>query len=125
MNKNKNEDTKDNYIYHMIRDVKEVNGLKLKPEHNTILFVIESRGKRAFPAHETLAEDCGMGITKLKKALNELKDHEVLSWLEGKGTSNRYKINRSLLSEIWHTKQLEEAFENSESWNRFHPEWDL
>ena len=125
MNKIKNEDIKDNYIYHMIRDIKEVNGLKLKPEHNTILFVIESRGKRVFPAHETLAEDCGMGITKLKRALNELRDHEVVSWLEGKGTSNRYKINRSLLSQIWHARQIEEAIENSDSWSRFHPEWDL
>jgi hypothetical protein len=125
MIKENKDNVKENYIYHMIRDVKEINGLKLKPEHNCILFAIESRGKKAFPAHETLADDCGMGITKLKKALNELKDHEVLSWMEGKGTSNRYKINRSLLSEIWHTNQLDEIFGQSEAWNKFHPEWDL
>lgn len=125
MTKVKNEDVKDNYIYHMLRDLKEVNGLKLKPEHKVILFALESRGKQIFPSHETLADDCGMGKTKLKKCLNELRDHEVLGWVIGKGSSNRYKLNRNLLSTTWHENILEETVEVGIKWTAFHPEWDL
>jgi hypothetical protein len=124
MSKEEKEGTRENYIYHMIRDIREVNGLTLKPEHNTILFALESRGKNAYPSHETLAGDCGMGITKLKRSLNELKKHEILNWREGKGKSNRYKINRSLLAEVWHLKQVEQN-KIEDSWNDFHPDWDL
>lgn len=125
--KNDNKKERD-YIYHMIRDVVELNGIRLKPEHKTILFCLESRGKDAFPSHETLAENCGIGETKLKEILKILKEAKIIDWTNVMGSSNRYKINRQLIAESFTSLTQERVLkklQESEQWESFHKDWDI
>jgi hypothetical protein len=119
------ENEKRNYIYHMIRDVRELNGLQLKAEHKATLFCLESRGDKVFPSHETLSDDVGVGTTKLKKVLNELKDHEIIGWIQTPYSSNRYKLNRALIYDVWYQNYYDREQEKLSIWNEFHPDWDL
>jgi len=125
-----NKDLKEeyNYIYHMIRDVVEINGLLLKSEHKVVLFCLETRGKQVFPSHETLAENCGFGETKVRRILKELKDFDIVNWKQLNGSSNRYRINRNAISTAW-SAQLEEKVKKEsqdvDEWNSFYPEWEI
>lgn len=116
---------KQDYIYHMIRDVRNLNGLKLKSDHKIILFCLESRGKDAFPSLETLAEDCGFGETKLIKLLKELQKHEIVDWKQIPFGSNRYKINRQLIFETHVNIMIEKEESKQQAITNFRPDWDI
>ena len=112
----------------MIREVTEINGLKLFPGHKVILFCLESRGKKIFPSHDVLAGNCGLGETKLKQLLKELRDYSVINWIQVSGSSNRYRINRQAIADAYADycyMQAQKANEELEVWDAFHPEWEL
>lgn len=114
-----------NYIYHMIRDVRELNGLKLNNDHKVVIFCIESRGLRAFPSRETLAEDCGFSESKLNKVLNVLKEYEIVDWEQIPFSSNRYKVNRQLIFDTYCQLMFEREQSTQQAIINFRPEWDL
>ncbi len=48
----------------------------------------------AFPGQEQLAEDCGLGIATVKRAIKELKDKEFLTVIQrGLGKTNIYILH--------------------------------
>jgi hypothetical protein len=117
-----------NYIYHMIRDVVQINNLKLKSEHKSILFCLESRGKKIFPSHEILAQNCGLGETKLKRTLNELRSHDIINWTQVKGSSNRYRINRQAIATAYASYTFDQVQRDAkvvEEWESFYPDWEI
>lgn len=48
----------------------------------------------SFPGQETLAEDCGLGIATVKRAVKELKEKEFITVIQrGQGKTNVYVLH--------------------------------
>jgi hypothetical protein len=118
-------ETQHNYIYHMIREVRELNGLKLDDKYKIVLFCLESRGLNAFPSRETLADDCGFSESKLNKVLKILKEYEIVDWDQIPFSSNRYKINRQLIAYTFYQEMSDKELSKQQAIANFRPEWDI
>lgn len=60
-----------------------------------------SRTNASWPSHALIGRECGIGVTSVKAALNELKKLELVSWQkrtrdDGGATSNMYFIQTTL-----------------------------
>jgi len=80
-----------------IRDVREINGLKLEMKHKVVLWALDSRGANIYPNQKTIAEDCGMSPSTVQRAISDLVDAKIIYVQHRAGTSNSYMINRNLL----------------------------
>jgi hypothetical protein len=112
-------------IYHSIREVRNLNGLKLTSDYKIVLFCLESRGMAVYPSRETLAEDCGFSESKLNKVLNVLKEYEIVDWIQVPFSSNRYKINRQLIFDAHQQIKFEKEQSKQQAIINFRPDWDL
>lgn len=85
-------------IYHDIREVREVHGLRLNAHHKILLYVIESRGKRAFPSRKVMAEDCGMSIRTVDRYLPQLEEADLVRVQRRTGQSSVYVMHPDAIS---------------------------
>lgn len=60
-----------------------------------------SRTNNSWPSHALMAKECGVGVTTIKAALNELKALGLVTWAkrlrdDGGATSNMYYLRTTL-----------------------------
>lgn len=96
--------------FYDIREIRAINGKKLKPIHKCVLFVLESRGNSIFPTKGTIAKDCGCSKATVDKAIKELISMDILKSFRRFNSSNRYFINGNLIS-LLANKERNEAME--------------
>jgi hypothetical protein len=78
-----------NYILH-------TNGLSAYAKLVYALLLSYAWGEKnnSFPGQERLAEDCGLGIATIKRAVKELKDKEFITVIQrGLGKTNVYVLH--------------------------------
>jgi DNA-binding transcriptional regulator YhcF (GntR family) len=86
---------KHNYIYNQIRDVKVLNGLELDAFHKSILFCLESYGKKIFPSFNCLSMNAGCSISTAQRKIKDLENHGIIKHKRRTDLSNSYTIIRS------------------------------
>ncbi len=90
----------------MIRDIRSINGFKLDSHHKSILFCLESRGKKIYPSYKTLAADSGCSPRTTQRKINDLKNQGIINVetriKDKKYTSNRYFLNKDLIEEAYY-----------------------
>lgn len=93
-----------NYIYHMIREIKEINKLQLDSVHKSIIFCMESCSNNTFPSLKLFAQWVGCSISTLQRKLKDLEDYKIIERQRRKNLSNFYWLSRS---EIIHAYEEE------------------
>ena len=84
-----------NYIYNQIRDVQELNGLKLDVYHKSFLFCLESYGHKKFPSLNTLSNNAGCSTSTIQRKIKDLENHGIIEHKRRKDLSNYYTIHRN------------------------------
>ena len=107
---NSKDDKSKNYIYHMIREVRTVNNLRLDVSHKAILFCMESCGNTIFPSLKTFSKWVGCSISTIQRKIRELEDHRIISKTRRAERSNSYKLFRSQIKTNYYD-ELEERRE--------------
>ena len=86
-------------IFYDLREVRNVNNLKLKPVHKLVLFILESRGDEIFPSKKEIARDCAYSKATVDKAIEDLKNADLLRIIRRFNKSNLYFLNEKAFNE--------------------------
>jgi DNA-binding transcriptional regulator YhcF (GntR family) len=86
-----------NYIYDHIREVTNLNGLKLDSHHKLILMVMESQGKKIFPSYNTLAHWTCSSVSTVQRKVKDLEKYGIISHIRRKEKSNVYSISKQII----------------------------
>lgn len=95
----KNKGKKGNYIYNHIREVTNLNGLKLDSHHKLVLMVMESQGERIFPSYKTLAHWTCCSVSTVQRKVKDLENHGIIKHTRRRENSNKYDLSRQLIIE--------------------------
>jgi DNA-binding MarR family transcriptional regulator len=82
-----------------IRELRSLNGFKLKAKHKVVLWALDSRGESIYPSMKTIEGDTGSSISTIQRAIEDLEKIKAIYVIREKGKVNRYKINRKLISD--------------------------
>jgi DNA-binding MarR family transcriptional regulator len=86
-------------IFYDLREVSIVNNFKLKPVHKLVLFILESRGDEIFPSKKEIARDCAYSKATVDKAIEDLKNADLLRIIRRFNKSNLYFLNEKAFNE--------------------------
>jgi len=103
-------------IYHKLRDVRTVNGLKLDSHHKCILYCFESRGKQIYPSYKTIAADAGCSTRTAQRKVLDLKNAGIIEVVT-QVIDNRYTSNRYILKK----ESIFKAYDESQSDSKVYP----
>jgi hypothetical protein len=117
-------------IYHLLRDFYKVGEVCLTDRQRSILYELESIGKKKTPSHAYLAVINNTSESSIKRDLNALKALNVITWERYSNQTNWYYLNEELIAEqsgkllkIW--KSRYEDSEDDDVFINKHLDWKL
>ena len=111
-------------IFYDLREVRIVNGFRLKPVHKLVLFVLEARGDKIYPSKSKIAKDCGYSKATINKAIKELENADLLHIKRQFNSSNWYFLNENAFHEEANRLRQEEEFRKNQIDEHKDPNYD-